>query len=113
MSNSNLTNVTYMNTGGGVMCYSALYKGKYWVFGNEDYMSAYTVDPLNTTDEDGDLVDPNEYEVTDATDFPTWREVIDSIPESVCDFYYEGGRDGLRSFTLKWQGDLDKHVNEE
>ena len=108
---SNLTNVSYWNTGGGVMCYSALYKGKYWVFGNEDCMGAYTVDPMNTVDEEGDLIDPNEYEIPDATDFPTWSEVIDSIPESVCDFYYRGGRSELRDITLSWQGDLNKPVN--
>ena len=108
---SKLTNVTYMNTGGGVMCYSALYDGKYWVFGNEDCMGAYTVDPLNTTDEDGYMIDPNEYEILDAADFPTWREVIESIPESVCEFYYTDGRKELLDFTLEWQGNLDKPVN--
>ena len=73
--------VSYENTGGNTMCYSALYKKKYWLFGNEDFINAYTVDPLHTTDSDGDMIDPNEYIITDATDFPTWKEVLDSIPD--------------------------------
>lgn len=103
--------VDYQNTGGGVMCYSALYKGKYWVFGNEDFMGAYSVDPMNTTDEEGYLIDPNEYELFDVTDFPTWREVIESIPDFLCEFYCKGGRSELRKHTLEWQGSLDKPVN--
>lgn len=93
------------------MCYSALYKGKYWVFGNEDFMGAFSVDPMNTEDEEGYPIDPNEYELEGITDFPTWREVIESIPESVCEFYYHGGRTELMNRTLEWQGDLDKPVN--
>ena len=106
-----LYHVDYQNTGGGVMCYSALYKGKYWVFGNEDFMGAYSVDPMNTTDEEGYLIDPNEYELFNVTDFPTWREVIESIPDFLCEFYYKGGRSELRKHTLEWQGSLDKPVN--
>ena len=95
------------------MCYSALYKGMYWIFGNEDFLGAYTVDPLNEVDEDGYLVDANEYEIYDAVEFPTWREVIDSIPEHLCEFYWTDGREGLRKATIEWQGSLDKRVNEE
>lgn len=108
-----LYNVDYQNTGGGVMCYSAMYKGMYWIFGNEDFLGAYTVDPLNEVDEDGYLVDANEYEIYDAVEFPTWREVIDSIPEHLCEFYWTDGREGLRKATVEWQGSLDKRVNEE
>lgn len=74
-------------------------------------MGAYTVDPLNTTDENGDLVDANEYEIPNATEFPTWREVIESIPDFVCEFYWKEGREGLRNATIEWQGSLDKPVN--
>lgn len=108
-----LTCVSYQNTGGGTMCYSALYKGMYWVFGNEDFMGAYSVDPMNTTDEEDDPIDPNEYEILNATEFPTWREVIESIPDFMCDFYWKDGREGLRKYTLEWQGSLDKPVNIE
>ena len=90
-----LADVSYWNTGGGVMCYSALYRGMYWVFGNEDCMGAYTVDPMNTVDDEGDLIDPNEFEILTADKFPSWREVIESIHESVCDFYYTNGRADL------------------
>ena len=83
--------VDYQNTGGWVMCYSAMYKGMYWIFGS-DWLDAFTVDPLNTTDEDGFLIDANEYQIEDATEFPTWREVIDSIPEYLCNFYCNDGR---------------------
>lgn len=105
-----LTNVSYWNTGGGVMCYSALYKGMYWIFGNEDCMGAYTVDPMHTIDENGDMIDPNGYEILNATEFPTWREVIESIPESVVEFYWKD-RAALRNATIEWQGSLDKPVN--
>lgn len=105
-----LTDVSYWNTGGGVMCYSARYKGMYWIFGNEDCMGAYTVDPMNTTDEHGDLIDPNGYEILNATEFPTWREVIESIPESIVEFYWKD-RAALRNATIEWQGSLDKPVN--
>ena len=108
-----LYNVDYQNTGGGVMCYSALYKGMYWIFGNEDIIEAYTFDPLNEVDEWGDPIDPNDHWIKDATDFPTWGEVVDSVPESLCDFYWTEGREGLRKATLRWQGSLDKRVNEE
>lgn len=108
-----LYNVDYQNTGGGVMCYSAIYKGMYWVFGNEDSMDAYTYDPLNEVDEYGDPIDPNDCWIQEAEDFPTWREVIDSIPTSICEFYWKEGREGLRQATLEWQGSLDKRVNEE
>ena len=108
-----LYNVDYQNTGGGVMCYSALYKGMYWIFGNEDIIEAYTFDPLNEVDEWGDPIDPNDHWIKDATDFPTWGEVIDSIPEHLCEFYWTEGREGLRKATLEWQGSLDKRVNEE
>ena len=89
-----LYHVDYQNTGGGVMCYSALWKGMYWVFGNEDYMDAYSFDPLNEVDEEGDPLDPNEGWIPDADDFPTWGQVIDSIPDSICDFYWKEGRKG-------------------
>ena len=91
-----LYNVDYQNTGGNVMCYSALYKGMYWIFGS-DYMDAFTVDPLNTTDEEGYPVDPNEYQIEDATDFPTWREIIDSIPEAFLDIFCDDVRAELYS----------------
>ena len=95
-----LTKVTYIPTGGGVYCYSALYKGKYWVFGStDDVMSAYTIDPLNTFDDEGDWVDENEYRIDDADDFPTWREVLDSIPPEVV---------GLNTYALE-QARLDIH----
>ena len=108
-----LYRVDYQNTGGGVMCYSAIYKGMYWLFGNEDYITAYTFDPLNDVDEWGDPIDPNGHEIADATEFPTWGEVIDSIPEHLCEFYWTEGREGLRRATVEWQGSLDKRVNEE
>ena len=108
-----LYNVDYQNTGGEVMCYSALYKGMYWIFDNEDIIEAYTFDPLNEVDEWGDPIDPNDHWIKDATDFPTWGEVIDSIPEHLCEFYWTEGREGLRKATLEWQGSLDKRVNEE
>lgn len=108
-----LANVSYWNTGGGVMCYSALYKGMYWVFGNEDFMGAYSVDPMNTTDEDGYLIDPNAYEIPGAADFPTWYEIIESIPDSVCEFYWSEGKEGLRKATIQLHGSLHKAVNIE
>lgn len=108
-----LYNVDYQNTGGGVMCYSAIYKGMYWLFGNEDYINAYNFDPLNDVDEWGNPIDPNGHEIADATEFPTWGEVIDSIPEHLCEFYWIEGREGLRKATTEWQGSLDKRVNEE
>ena len=83
--------IDYQNTGGNVMCYSAMYKGMYWIFGS-DYMDAFTVDPLNTTDEEGYPVDPNEYQIENATDFPTWREIIDSIPKAFLDIYCDDVR---------------------
>lgn len=108
-----LYHVDYQNTGGGVMCYSALWKGMYWVFGNEDYMDAYTFDPLNEVDENGDPLDPNGGWIQEADDFPTWGQVIDSIPDHLCDFYWKEGREGLRRATIMWQESLDKKVNEE
>ena len=112
---SKLTNVSYMNTGGMVMCYSALYDGRYWVFGATDgTMDAYTVDPLNTYDDDEEcplLVDPNEYVCPDADDFPTWRDVIESIRESGQFDPY--GMDFVEEDILHWQDDLDKPVNVE
>lgn len=107
-----LYNVSYMNTGGGVMCYSAIYRGMYWVFGNEDYLLAYDNDPLNTVDDDGDLVDANTYWIQDATDFPTWREVLDSIPDGLVAFNWES-RDAMNAWYTDWQGSLDKRTNEE
>lgn len=103
-----LYRVDYQNTGGGVMCYSALYKGMYWVFGNEDYLGAYTVDPLNEVDDDGYLVDANEYEISGVVEFPTWREVIESIPDRICEFYYTNGRADLLRFNHER---LDKPAN--
>lgn len=108
-----LYNVDYQNTGGGVMCYSAIYKGMYWIFGNEDIIEAYTFDPLNDVDENGDPIDPNDHWIQDATEFPTWGEVVDSIPEHLCEFYWTEGREGLRKATIHWQGSLDKRVNVE
>ena len=108
-----LYRVSYEDTGGNCMCYSAIYKGMYWVFGNEDYMSAYTFDPLNEVDEDGYPIDPNDRWIPEATEFPTWGEVIDSIPETLCDFYWTEGREGMRKAVTEWQGSLDKRVNEE
>ena len=108
-----LYNVDYQNTGGGVMCYSAIWKGMYWIFGNEDCIEAYTFDPLNAVDDDGYPIDPNDHWIQDATDFPTWGQVVDSVPEHLCDFYWKEGREGLRKATLEWQGSLDKPVNVE
>ena len=107
-----LYNVDYQNTGGGVMCYSALYKGMYWIFGNEDYLGAYTFDPLNEVDEWGDPIDPNDHWIKDATDFPTWREVLDSIPDKLVDIEWES-RSTMNEWYTDWQGSLDKRVNEE
>ena len=109
-----LYDVSYENTGGGVMCYSAIYKGMYWLFGNEDYLNAYTVDPLNTTDEDGLMIDPNSYEISDATEFPTWKEVLDSIPDNMLRRQWMS-REDMMNGMREWHGKpLDKlHVNEE
>lgn len=105
-----LTNVSYMNTGGMVMCYSALYDGKYWIFGATDgIMNAYTIDPLNTTDEDGYMVDENEYICYDATDFPTWRDVLESIRESGQGDLY--GMDWVERDIRHYNPDLDRPVN--
>ena len=94
------------------MCYSALYKGKYWVHGATDgTMSAYSIDPLKTYDENGWYVDSNEYLVPEADDFPTWREVIESIRESGQNEPYS--IDWVEWDILNWQEDLDKPVNVE
>ena len=109
---SNLTNVTYLNTGGMVMCYSALYNGQYWIFGaTDETMSAYTIDPLNSFDEEGDYIDENQFLIPDASDFPTWAEVIDSIRESGQYDHY--GMDWVKQDILHWQEDLNKPVNIE
>jgi len=107
-----LTNVSYLNTGGMVMCYSAMYDGRYWVHGATDgTMSAYSIDPLTTFDENGWYVDAEEYLVPDADDFPTWREVVESIRES--GQYDPYGMDWVEQEILWWQEDLDKPVNVE
>lgn len=106
--------VSYEYTGGNIWCYSALYKGKYWLFGNEDYLDAYTIDPLNTTDKNGTWIDPNPYRVKDATDFPTWKEVLDSIPEELVLERWESRKDMMEGMR-EWHGKpLDKlRVNED
>ena len=110
--------VSYWNSGGGVMCYCALYKGKYWIFGNEDYIDAYSIDVANEPCEHGGPDgkydgDPNPYQIEDATDFPTWSEVLASIPDSCVGFYWET-RKKMCDWYRKWQGgSLKKRVNEE
>ena len=110
--------VSYWNSGGGVMCYSALYKGKYWIFGNEDYINAYSIDVANEPWEHGGPDgkydgDPNPYQIEDATDFPTWAEVLASIPDNVVLFYWKT-RKAMCDWYRKWQGgSLKKRVNED
>ena len=102
--------VSYENTGGSVMCYSALYDGRYWIFGATDgTMDAYTVDPLNTFDDDGYRIDENAYVDYDADEFPTWRDVLESIRESGQGDLY--GMDWVEQDILHWQGNLDRPVN--
>lgn len=111
-------NVSYWNSGGGVMCYSALYKGKYWLFGNEDYINAYSIDVANEPWENGGPDgkydgDPNPYQIKDATDFPTWAEVLASIPDYAVRHYWET-RERMCKWYRKWQGgSLRKRVNED
>jgi hypothetical protein len=107
-----LYSVDYMNTGGGVMCYSAVYRGLYWIFGNEDYINAYNYDPLNEVDDYGEPIDPNAHWIPDATEFPTWREVLDSIPDHLVAYEWND-RSVMNTWYTKWQGSLDKRVNEE
>lgn len=92
-----LYDISYENTGGGVMCYSAIYKGMYWLFGS-DWLDAFTIDPLHTTDEEGYLVNEEAYLLPDATEFPTWREVIESIPDRM--FTWQ-----TREDLLEWYAD--------
>lgn len=107
-----LYNVDYQNTGGGVMCYSAIYKGMYWIFGNEDIIDAYTYDPLNDVDEWGVPLDGKGHIINDATQFPTWREVLDSIPDKLVDIEWES-RSVMNNWYTDFQGSIDKRVNEE
>lgn len=79
------------------MCYSAIYKGMYWLFGS-DWLDAFTIDPLHTTDEEGYLVNEEAYLLPDATEFPTWREVIESIPDRM--FTWQ-----TREDLLEWYAD--------
>ena len=110
-----LTNGTFMNTGGMVMCYSALYDGKYWVFGATDgTMGAYSIDPLHAYDDEGYSLNEESYLIPDATDFPTWHEVLDHIRT---DELYKGSGvpslEWVEEDILYWQKSLDFHVNYE
>ena len=111
-----LYNVDYQNTGGSVLCYSAIYKGMYWIFGNESYINAYTIDPLNEIDgggPDGKYDgDPNPYEIETATEFPTWRDVLNSIPDSLVGFYWKS-RSAMNKWYKEWHGSLNIRVNED
>ena len=99
-----LTNVSYEHTGGGVMCYSALYNDKYWVFGGDEYMEAFSVNPLECDDFDDHLIE-------NATDFPTWAEVIDSIPNDLCDYYWDNGKESMRTAYISYHKTITHHVN--
>ena len=99
-----LTNVSYEHTGGGVMCYSALYNDKYWVFGGDEYMEAFSVNPLECDDFD-------DHVIKDATDFPTWAEVIDSIPNDLCNYYWENGKESMRTAYISYHKTIIHHVN--
>lgn len=92
------------------MCYSALYKGKYWVFGATDNtMGAYTIDPLHSFDEQGYYLNEEAYRLPDVTDFPTWREVVESIRSAGTPYDV----DRVEEDILYWQESLDKPVNVE
>ena len=107
----NLTNVSYGNTGGGVMCFSALYKGKYWIFGATDMTpQAFSIDPMNAVDDEGYPLDECAYELPDVTDFPTWRDVIDAIRENKA---YEPYDMGWVERDILIFHDPDKPVNVE
>ena len=108
-----LTNGSFMNTGGGIMCYSALYDGKYWVFGATDNtMSAYSIDPLHAVDDEGYSLNEEAYLIPDATDFPTWREVYENIrDDNLCPQYID--IDLVLRDILHYQRSLDFHVNYE
>jgi hypothetical protein len=110
---SKLTNITYENTGGGVMCFSALYNDRYWVFGSTSgTASAYSVDPMS----DEHWEDFMDYEIKDATEFPTWREVIEALRGSdAWEFYGRmyGDPNYVENEAIYFQEDLDRPVNIE
>ena len=92
------------------MCYSALYDGRYWIFGATDStMSAYSIDPLHSFDEEGYYLNECAYLLPDADEFPTWREVAESIRSTDTPW----NTDDIEEELLYWQGDLDKPVNVE
>ena len=76
---SRLTNVSCEYTGGNIYVYQAKVDGKYWIYGSlDEWMYAFGIEPFRYQKRNDCTDAPWHRELRDV-EFPTWREIADSL----------------------------------
>lgn len=85
---SNLTKVSCEYTGGNIYVYQAMYKGKYWIYGSlDEWMYAFSIEPFRYQHRN-DCGDAPWHRELRGVEFPTWREIADSLRQEDADVGY-------------------------